>query len=101
MDIRFDGKVVLITGASTGIGAAMAVMFGTSGAKTVIHYHKSEADAKAVPAAHAEAEGRSAPAREKAEGKVSHPLPPQREAETFFRYDFASRSAALPFAVSE
>lgn len=48
MDIRFDGKVVFITGASTGIGAAMAVAFGTSGAKVAIHYNKSEKDAKAV-----------------------------------------------------
>jgi 3-oxoacyl-[acyl-carrier protein] reductase len=50
MDIRFDGKVVLITGASTGIGAAMATAFGTSGANVAIHYNKSEADAKAVAA---------------------------------------------------
>jgi 3-oxoacyl-[acyl-carrier protein] reductase len=48
MDIRFDGKTVLITGASTGIGAAMAVAFGTSGAQVAIHYNKSEAEAKAV-----------------------------------------------------
>jgi len=48
MDIRFDGKTVLVTGASTGIGAAMAVAFGTSGAKVVVHYNSSEKEAKAV-----------------------------------------------------
>ncbi len=48
MDIRFDGKVVFITGASTGIGAAMAIAFGTSGAKVAIHYNRSEKEAQAV-----------------------------------------------------
>ena len=48
MDIRFDGKVVLITGASTGIGAAMAMAFGTSGAKVALHYNASEKEAQAV-----------------------------------------------------
>lgn len=48
MDVRFEGKTVLVTGASTGIGAAMAKAFGTSGAKVAIHYNSSEKEAKAV-----------------------------------------------------
>src|ERR1700722_17464795 len=36
------GKVVLITGASTGIGAALARGFGAQGAKVVIDYNSSE-----------------------------------------------------------
>ncbi len=41
-------KVVLITGASTGIGAAAARAFGANGARVAVHYNASEAAAKAV-----------------------------------------------------
>jgi len=36
------GKVVFITGASTGIGAAAARAFAQHGAKLVIHYNASK-----------------------------------------------------------
>lgn len=42
------GKAVLITGASTGIGAATAIAFGAQGAKVGVHYNSSEAAARAV-----------------------------------------------------
>src|SRR3712207_3393133 len=42
------GKVVLITGASTGIGAAAAVAFGRSKARVAIHYNASEDPARQV-----------------------------------------------------
>ena len=43
-----QGKCVLITGASTGIGAAAAQGFARLGAKVVIHYNASEEAARAV-----------------------------------------------------
>jgi 3-oxoacyl-[acyl-carrier protein] reductase len=43
-------KVVLITGASTGIGAAAAMAFGANGAKVAVHYNKSKAEAEKVAA---------------------------------------------------
>lgn len=48
MDIRFDGQVALITGASTGIGAAIARAFGAAGAAVVVHYGRSAEAAQAV-----------------------------------------------------
>ncbi len=44
------GKVVLVTGASTGIGAAAARAFGANGARVIVHYHASEAAAQAIVA---------------------------------------------------
>jgi 3-oxoacyl-[acyl-carrier protein] reductase len=47
-DLR--NKVILVTGASTGIGAAAARAFGAAGARVAVHYHASEAAAEAVAA---------------------------------------------------
>ena len=43
-------KVVLVTGSSTGIGAAVARGFGRNGAKVAVHYHSSRAEAEKVVA---------------------------------------------------
>lgn len=48
MEFRFDEQVVLITGASTGIGAALARAFGAAGARVVVHYGSSAAAAAEV-----------------------------------------------------
>lgn len=42
------GKGVLVTGASTGIGAALAKAFAGHGARVALHYNASEAEARAV-----------------------------------------------------
>lgn len=44
------GKAVLITGASTGIGAAAALAFGRHGSKVAVHYNASRGAAEAVAA---------------------------------------------------
>ena len=46
-----EGKAVLITGASTGIGAAVARAFAAQGARVAIHYNQSGDAAEAVLAA--------------------------------------------------
>ena len=43
-------KVVLVTGASTGIGAATAKVFAANGARVMVHYNASKAEAGAVVA---------------------------------------------------
>lgn len=50
------GKRVLITGASTGIGAAAAVAFASQGCAVALHYRSHESEARAV-AAQAEGSG--------------------------------------------
>jgi len=41
MDIRFDNKNVIVTGASTGIGRASAIEFAKCGARVVVNYFHS------------------------------------------------------------
>jgi 3-oxoacyl-[acyl-carrier protein] reductase len=53
-------KVVLITGSGTGIGAAAARAFGRAGARVAVHYHASEAPARAVVADIEQAGGQAA-----------------------------------------
>ncbi|MCM3714874.1 SDR family NAD(P)-dependent oxidoreductase [Halalkalibacter oceani] len=50
MDVRFDQKVIVVTGASTGIGAAIARGFGEAGGKVVVNYRKSAKEAEDVVA---------------------------------------------------
>lgn len=42
------GRAVLVTGASTGIGAAAARAFGANGARVAVHYNSSRDDAESV-----------------------------------------------------
>jgi len=44
--IQFKNKIVLVTGASQGIGRAIAQVFGKHGATVVINYHSNDAGAK-------------------------------------------------------
>jgi 3-oxoacyl-[acyl-carrier protein] reductase len=63
------GKGVLVTGASLGIGAAVAKGFAAHGAKVAVHYNSSANEAKAV-AADIEAAGGTAVL---VQGDLSHP----------------------------
>ncbi|MBS1797115.1 MAG: glucose 1-dehydrogenase [Acidobacteria bacterium] len=55
----FTGKVVLVTGASSGIGRATAELFGSLGAAVALTYHKNRAGADAAVAAIAETGNRA------------------------------------------
>ncbi len=52
-------KVVLITGSSTGIGAAAALAFGQNGAKVAVHYNRSKSEAEKVASAVENAGGKA------------------------------------------
>jgi NAD(P)-dependent dehydrogenase (short-subunit alcohol dehydrogenase family) len=49
--MNFTGKVVLITGASRGIGRAIALRFATYGARVAVHYHRDQTAAQQTLAA--------------------------------------------------
>jgi len=71
MDIRFDGQVTLVTGASTGIGAATAIKFARSGASVVVNYNRSKNAANQVIST-IEAEGGNAIAIQADVTKTKH-----------------------------
>lgn len=43
-----EGKVIVITGASTGLGKAMALRFGEEKAKVIVNFRSNEKEANAV-----------------------------------------------------
>ena len=46
--LDFTGKVVIVTGASQGIGAGIAMRFGQAGAQVIVHYRNGVEGANAV-----------------------------------------------------
>ncbi len=48
--LKLESKVALVTGSSKGIGAAIALKFALEGARVVVNYRSSEADAKKLAA---------------------------------------------------
>jgi len=49
--VNFEGKICLVTGASRGIGRAIAIMFAEHGARVAVHYNTNRAAAEETLAA--------------------------------------------------
>ena len=48
MDLGLQGTAALVTGASGGIGSAVARAFAAEGARVAVHYHRNEAAARSL-----------------------------------------------------
>lgn len=57
--LQFAGKSVLVTGAGSGIGAAVAQSFGAAGARVAVHYARNRDGAEAVAASIRQAGGQA------------------------------------------
>ena len=53
MSMRFDGKAVIVTGGTSGIGLATALRFAAEGANVVVADHDAAKAAQAVEQLHA------------------------------------------------
>lgn len=48
MNIDLTGKIILVTGASRGIGKAIAIALGKSGARVAVHYYQNKSEAESI-----------------------------------------------------
>lgn len=49
--MNYTGRVVVVTGASRGLGRSIAIAYAKRGADVVINYHKNDLDAEITKAA--------------------------------------------------
>src|SRR5258706_2573180 len=94
-ELDLQGKVAIITGSATGIGAATAQLLAARGAAILINFTKSRAEAEATVAACLAAGGKA----ELAQGDVANDADCRRLAETALgrwgRIDYLVNNAGI------
>jgi 3-oxoacyl-[acyl-carrier protein] reductase len=94
-DQRLSGKVALVTGASRGIGAAIAQRLAADGARVAVNYSKSEGPAKEVVAAIEKAGGKAVAVKADVGDPAQIPNLFAETARHFSRLDILVNNAAI------
>ncbi|MEM3120619.1 MAG: 3-oxoacyl-ACP reductase family protein [Nitrososphaerota archaeon] len=89
------GRVALVTGASRGIGAAIATRLGVSGARVVCNYSKSEAAASKVVSRIVESGGEAIAIRADVASKEEVEAMVEKTVETFGKLDILVNNAGI------
>lgn len=95
MHLDLTGRVALVTGASRGIGKAIALLLASSGAAVVVNYRGSEAEAHAVVAAITEAGGKAIAAQADVSDVQAHESLIKTTVDAFGRLDILVNNAGI------
>ncbi len=95
---KLDGKVAIVTGASRGIGAAIAKALGSEGASVVVNYFQSEEKAKAVAAEIEELGGKAIAVRADVRSRDEVDAMVQKTVEAFGGVDILVNSALYNYS---
>lgn len=95
MQLDLTGRVALVTGASRGIGKAIALRLASSGATVVVNYRGSEAEAHAVVATITETGGKAIAVQADVSDVQSHETLIKSTVDAFGRLDILINNAGI------
>lgn len=95
MEKEFNGRVALVTGAATGMGKAIAMLFAEKGAKVVVATRKNVQDGEAVAKAIRDAGGEATFIRCDVSKEAEVEEMVRKTVELYGRLDFAANNAGV------